>query len=290
LIITLSTIPPRFSYLRPTLNALLRQEIQAEEIIVYIPERYRRFPDWDGLRPDVPKGVSIRRTPIDLGPATKVLPAVREFSGRDVDILFCDDDVIYDRKWTRRFAELREKMPRTCIAEAGKEIQSITFRAPDRSPRMHRGRRSLRYQLSSLIKHRRRLVSKYLESGYCDILLGVGGAMVRPDFFTEAAFDIPDILWTVDDFWLSGQLEINNIAIWLNADAPRRRERRSRRIAALKNMVHAGHDRNDANRAGVDYFRKTYGIWQPTPTPGSSPQPRHDMGRWTPAVDGTEPA
>jgi len=253
LIITLSTIPPRFRYLRPTLNALLRQEIQAEEIIVYIPERYRRFPDWDGRLPDVPRGVSIRRVPIDLGPATKILPALREFSGQDVDILFCDDDVTYDRKWTRRFAELRKKMPRTCIVEAGKDISSINLRPPYPLPRVVRTRRNLFRRL--------RRKSGFMESGYCDILHGVGGAMVRPDFFTDAVFDIPETLWMIDDIWLSGNLEANSTPIWLNADAPLRHERRSKRIAALYNMVHEGRGRLAANQAGIEYLRKTRGIW-----------------------------
>jgi glycosyltransferase involved in cell wall biosynthesis len=260
-IITLSTIPPRFNYLRPTLNSLLHQKHSAEQIILYIPERYRRFPEWDGKLPDVPRGITIRRTPLDFGPATKVLPAIREFSGRDVDILFCDDDVIYDPKWSWRFAKLREKMPDVCLAEAGKEIADAIFRAPDRLPRVHRGPRALRHRLLSLLKHRRRLTSHYLESGYCDIFLGVSGVMVRPSFFTGAAFDIPEILWTVDDVWLSGNLEAKGIPIWLNADAPRRRERRNRRISSLKDLVHQGHGRRAANQACVEYFRKTMGIW-----------------------------
>jgi hypothetical protein len=291
LIITLSTIPPRFRYLRPTLNSLLRQEIPADAIIVYIPERYRRFPNWDGRLPDVPRGVSIHRAAIDLGPATKVLPAVSEFAGRDVDILFCDDDVIYDRKWTRRFAELRERMPGVCIAEDGKNLRDIELesRSPDRLPRFGRGRRDWRALLSSMVRHRRLRPSRYMDSGYGDVLMGCGGAMVRPEFFTEAVFDIPEILWTVDDFWLSGHLEANGVPIWINGDAPFRRMRLLRHLSALKHMVHAGYGRRAANRACIAYFRTNCGIWAPTgsprgaavteladaakPTPGGSMEP-----------------
>jgi hypothetical protein len=254
LIITLSSIPPRFGHLRPTLDSLLRQRLPAERIILYVPEFYRRFPEWDGCLPQVPEGVEIHRTDKDLGPATKVLPAVREFAGEDIDILFCDDDVEYDRDWTRRFAELRKAMPRACIAEAGKDIFDIKSRPPDRLPRMVRERRTF--------LHRLWRKSGFIESGYCDILHGVGGAIVRPDFFPDTAFEIPEILWTVDDVWLSGQLEAKGIPIWLNADAPRRRERRNRDIAALRKMVHEGRGRTAANRDGVEYLRKTWGIWE----------------------------
>ena len=45
------------------------------------------------------------------------------------------------------------------------------------------------------------------KAGFADILQGLGGVVVRPDFFDDEAFDIPDILWAVDDVWLSGMLE-----------------------------------------------------------------------------------
>ena len=266
LIVSLSTIPPRFGKLGPTLNSLLRQKLRPERLILYIPERYRRFPEWDGALPQVPAGVSIHRVDVDYGPATKVLPALREFTGQNVDILFCDDDVVYDSRWTQRFALLRDKMPFVCLAEAGKDILDIEAgsRPADRLPRAARSRRDMRFRLRSMVRHRQLRASEYVKSGFCDVFLGVGGVMLRPEFLTEAAFAPPDVLWTVDDYWLSGNLAVNGIPIWLNADAPRRRERGSRRIAALKAMVHDEHDRTAANAACVDYYRRNYGIWLPT--------------------------
>ena len=265
MIVTLSTIPPRFGKLGSTLHAILRQRLPPERIILYIPDRYRRFPEWEGSLPEVPMGVSVHRAALDYGPATKILPAVREFAGQNVDILFCDDDVVYDSRWTERFAALRHKMPGVCLAEAGKDILDVLpgSRPADRLPRASRKRRDLRFRLGSMLRHSQLRASEYARSGFCDVFLGVGGVMLRPDFFTDAAFAIPDVLWTVDDYWLSGNLELNGIPIWLNADAPRRREQGSRRIAALKSMVHDEHDRQAANAACVDYYRQTYGIWLP---------------------------
>ena len=264
MIITLSTIPPRFGDIGKTLQSLLRQNIPAEKIILYIPKHYRRFPEWAGTLPSVPDGVSIHRTETDLGPATKVLPAVSEFAGRDIDILFCDDDVAYDRHWTQRFADLRKTMPKTCLTEGGKDIPDIDLssRPHNLLPRAEGKSRSWRFRLASIIKYRQRRVSLYSKSGYCDVFLGVSGVMVRPEFFSQTAFDIPNILWTVDDYWLSGHLATNGIPIWLNADAPRRADRASRRLHSLMAMVHEGHDRHAANQACVDYYRQTYGIWQ----------------------------
>jgi hypothetical protein len=54
---------------------------------------------------------------------------------------------------------------------------------------------------------------KWLKSGYIDILEGWDGVVVRPEFFDDFAWQIPDILWTVDDVWLSGCLERQGIPI-----------------------------------------------------------------------------
>ncbi len=87
-VITLSSIPPRFSGLHLTLESLLSQTVRPERVILYLSRHYRRFPDWDGALPEVPEGVEIRLVEEDYGPATKLLPALKEFAGQDVDILF----------------------------------------------------------------------------------------------------------------------------------------------------------------------------------------------------------
>lgn len=90
-----------------------------------------------------------------------------------------------------------------------------------------------------------------------------GAGQVRPEFFTDSAFDIPDILWTVDDIWLSGQLALNQVPVWLNAEDARRTKGNSNEVkeASLRKLVHEGHGRTEANQACVDYFRNTYRIW-----------------------------
>ena len=74
---------------------------------------------------------------------------------------------------------------------------------------------------------------------------------------------LPEILWMVDDIWLSGQLALNEVPIWLNAEDPRRTKGSSNEVkeASLRKLVHEGHGRTEANQACVDYFRNTYRIW-----------------------------
>lgn len=265
-VITLSSIPPRFPLLGPALDSLLRQDLPAQAIHLYIPERYRRFPDWDGTLPQVPQSVTIRRCPQDLGPATKILPAAREFAGRDVDLLFCDDDKIYDPRWHGRFKRNRLAHPDKCLVEAGQDLPDIAddARPASRLPRAKRwSRKPLSYRIKRVLSLFTIKSSMYARSGHVDILGGHAGVMVRPDWFDAEAWDIPEILWTVDDPWLSGHLERKGIPIWLIAEIRGMSTSDASEVDALHNLVHEDHDRVRADLAAIDHMRRTYGIWTP---------------------------
>ena len=94
-VITLSTIPPRFSQIGPTLRSLVRQRARPEAVELYIPQSYRRFPQWGGALPEVPDGVTIIRVEEDLGPATKILPAAKAYRGQGVELIYGDDDRVF---------------------------------------------------------------------------------------------------------------------------------------------------------------------------------------------------
>ncbi|MBD9528136.1 glycosyltransferase family A protein [Paracoccus sp. PAR01] len=269
-IITLSTIPPRFGLLGPTLDSLLRQKLPAQQILLQIPKSYRRFTDWDGRLPDVPTGVTISRCEADLGPATKILPACREFAGQDVDLLFCDDDKIYDRDWHARLKKARAEHPDACIVEAGDSLPDIadSARPADRLPRAARwSKKPLSYRIKRVLSLFTIKSPIYASSGFVDVLGGHGGVMVKPDWFGPEAWDIPPVLWTVDDPWLSGHLERQGIPIWLLAKVSRMRVSRAGGVDALHDLVEMDHGRVEADIAAIDYMRRHYGIWQPGGTP-----------------------
>lgn len=124
-------------------------------------------------------------------------------------------------------------------------------------------RRGLRYRTRRILSLGKWKSLKWTESGYVDILEGWGGVMVKPNFFGDSAWRIPDILWTVDDVWLSGCLEGQGIPIWLNAKSKPIIKETSNEVehAALRNLVYKGYDRKAANRQCIDYFRQNFGIW-----------------------------
>ena len=269
LVITLTSIPPRFDKIGPTLRDLLNQSADVSEIRLYISKKYRRFPDVVVEPPQVPHGVKVCMTDEDFGPATKILPAVRDFHGKDVDLLFCDDDQPYDTGWAQRFLDARKQQPACCIVERGYDLEyrpknhsyQIT-RDPAWYPRAKRRFKGLRYRLARLMKLFASKPSPYTESGYIDILEGYGGVMVKPEFFPPEVFDIPDILWTVDDPWLSGHLTRNKVPIWLNSNGQNwRRPYGAHFSDRLGAFVYKDHGRLDADSATINYFREQYGIW-----------------------------
>ncbi len=268
LIISLTTIPPRFKYVRECLDSLLVQTAEVSAINLYVPRRYKRFVYSKSDLPRLAKGVSLRLIDEDLGPATKVLPACREYQGEDVSILYCDDDKMYDPEWAQRFLDVSKEHPDCVICERGGHLSHphyannydwISTRYPQAAPI----RRGVRYRARRILSFGQWKSSKWIKSGYVDILEGWGGVMVKPQFFKDFAWRIPDILWTVDDIWLSGCLETQGIPIWLNAKSRPVKMETSNEVehAALRNLVYRGHDRKAANKECIAYFRQSHGIW-----------------------------
>ncbi|WP_172296742.1 glycosyltransferase family A protein [Pseudoruegeria sp. HB172150] len=275
LVVSLSSVPPRFPLLSHSLKSLAAQGGPVSRIVLYIPKCYRRFPDWDGRLPDVPEGVEIRRTEADYGPATKILCAARDFAGQDVDILFCDDDHVYAPGWAQSFVDLKARHRGCVIAQGGWQVFEYTDSSNERDlePRAVRTWRitDVGFQLRYLwqdIRHWRRRHSltapprrTFKRSGYVDVFEGYAGVLVRPEFFDQGFYEIPPALWTVDDVWLSGMLTLKGIPIWVEGNIMDPRQSAAQCHAPLAREVVDGVDRRAANRRGVLYFRDQHGIW-----------------------------
>lgn len=275
-IITLSTIPNRFGMLGTTLNSLLAQTAKIDRIILYIPHNYQRFPDYDGHLPDVPDGIEIVRIDQDLGPATKVLPAIRAFQGQDVNILFCDDDRIYQPEWAETLLRAGREHPgcAACISVLMLDDMELGITPKTKLPRavFNQKSRDLKYRLARIWRQldvfnlytpphkpaRQVLVS----SGYADIFEGVSGVLVRPEFFDDLVYDIPAQLWAVDDVWLSGHVTRLGVPIWGTAEIKASIETRAHRTTPLHAATIDGLKRDEANIASVRYFQETYDIWK----------------------------
>ena len=274
LVVSLSSIPTRFDKLDPVLDALLAQKAKIDEIRLYIPRRYRRFPDFDGPPPRVPKGVRVIRPDDDLGPSSKVLFAAEELRGTDCDIIYCDDDRLYDPDWFSGMLRQRGRHRDRAVATATIQLEKMGYRLVQRRrprpiiktmtiPRAYGlVRRKLKQAFTGKTDPKPPRGRYSLIGGYGDIAEGFGAVLVRPDFFDAPAFDIPPVLWSVDDFWLSGHLERRGIPIWLARGYSEARHAEHTDLDALYQNVFDGAGRNEANAACIAYFQKTYGIWQ----------------------------
>ena len=273
LIVSLSSIPSRFSGLEPVLSSIAGQTTAIDEIRLYIPQRFRRFPDYDGSLPDVPRNVRIIRPDDDLGPASKVLFAADDLKGEDCDIIYCDDDMIYEHdRFARMIAERAGRLDHCVTTDNGPILLDGKRLMPARQPHARRPPKDLSYRLSrarqvmgNLIGGRRSekpFRYRVVESGYTYIAKGFGGVLVRPEFFDALCYDIPPVLWTVDDYWLSGHMERKGIAMWAGARFKMPEQSQNHDVTALYSSVVDGSRRAEADAACARYMQDTYGIWR----------------------------
>lgn len=264
LVFSLTTIPPRFDKIHKTLDSLLQQNMRADEIVVNIPRSYRRFQNMHDVIPSFNSMVTVNFVEEDFGPATKILPVISRYRNKkDVRIIFCDDDRAYDSNWSRRFVDCARSRPDECIVEAGWELSQISefSYTPVEKPRAVPIRAPRSYIEKKIRKlFRRKAIFK--SSGYVDILGGCCGALVKPEFFDDDSFAIPEILWTVDDVWLSGCLRRNKVRIWANAKGRDAVRTEADPVDALFDYTLSGVGRNKANSLAIAFFRENYGFWK----------------------------
>lgn len=98
-IVSLTTIPTRFKYIGPILESLCQQD--CDEVWLNIPQKYNRFPDWDGVMPSgfTNSKIKLNLVDKDYGPATKFIGPALKVNPNDV-IVYLDDDTDYDPRLT----------------------------------------------------------------------------------------------------------------------------------------------------------------------------------------------
>jgi hypothetical protein len=274
-ILSLSTIPPRFGMLGKSLNSLINQKRRADEIHIYIPKTYRRFPEHSFCVPDVPEGVYIKIIDHDYGPATKALPCAKAYRGTNTRIIYGDDDRFADTSWLDNMLKCTDERPEDVIVSSGMTLENygLTINNQLFFPRAKRAK--VKYDFDYLL---RRLGQSFLEiitnksrtkparcnyssSGYVDIALGVGGVSVSPDFFDDICFEIPEILWPEDDVWLSGNYLRQGIGIWAGNKIRFPVDSGASNTSALAHSIINGKGRNKTAFDGILHMQESYDIW-----------------------------
>ncbi len=270
MILSFTSIPPRFQYLGRVLKRIEAQTARPERVELYLPLRYRRFPGERPALPALPDWVDVIEVKHDLGPATKALPAVKRWREHDASILYFDDDQKYDSTWLARFKAARVERPVDAICERGFNIIELPPLTRVDAPRPravkdpNEGKDWLyRVKRAASLGRVKPRHHAYLSSGYIDIAEGNGGVCVKASGIDRRAFDIPDILWTVDDVWISGMLELAGTKIWMNHQGYVQNSFQAVSDSApLCTSAEQGADRDKANRLCVQYFRDTFDVWR----------------------------
>lgn len=203
--------------------------------------------------PSLPIGVEIRQTR-DLGPATKLLPALANAASEDSLIICCDDDKIYRPEWAAGLAAAAADSPDRAVAWAGCRVGEIVKRHLERIGLLAMAARLSGGLLQPLKWQRPR-------QGAIDIAFGYGGIAVRPRFFKPSVFDVPAECRLVDDIWISGQLAVAGTPLYKLRGVPPLRNRRSAELHALKHHSEDGCDRAAADYHALRYLQQHYGAW-----------------------------
>ena len=262
-IVTLTSTPARFATLGPVLAALAQQRLTPDRIELWLPPSYRRYPGWTGDVPHLPAGMHLMRCPVDYGPATKILPALAHYAGQDVDLILCDDDHLYHPDWLAGIADAAARHPAQAIAGAGFDWPGACENRPQPRCLMTTTaqRKAARNAPLPLRFGRAPIVG---QSGYCDVFHGFSGALLRPDMFLGPLTAAPDVLWAVDDPWISGHLERSGTRIWVDDSIPPPLMiAAADAIEPLHGAVLYGHDRAAANHAALLHFQTHHDIWVP---------------------------
>lgn len=258
----MTTIPPRLHEIGSTIESLLAQTANIASVQLWIPRKYRRTEFQQFTMPKMPKGVEVMYCDFDYGPATKVLPAAKKYKGEDLNIIYCDDDEYYDADWADLLFRTSLERPNSCVATCGLNVDSVKYEA-------HVNGSAFKFLSVMTVDFYRKYYKKKYRwvrpgVGFVDIAQGFGGVLVRPAFFDESAYEIPDILWTVDDIWLSGQMCKNGIEIYRASEKKKCHKTNSASVAALSDLTYRGFDRNSADLKCVNYFRENFAIWNGT--------------------------
>jgi len=266
----MTSIPPRADFLEKKIESIRRQTLQPEGFEIYLPKKYRRFPDQSFRAKNLPSWVDVITVNEDLGPATKILPACQRWAGKDVDLLLCDDDRIHDNEWIKRLSIQRENRPHDIICERGWNIPerysfTIESQKQPRATVSANGGRSLAYRLRRLISlglsHPPRRI--FENAGYVDVFEGFLGALVPVSAFDERVFDIPEVAWMVDDVWLSAMAAAKGTGIWAHSEPRPVFSNTSRdKFHALTTYTEEGVGRRDAEIICIKLAREKFGVWK----------------------------
>ena len=269
IVITMTSIPPRYEFLKARVRSLLRQTSRPSKIEIYIPRKYRRFQELHVPLPRFGGDVEVIAVEEDFGPATKLIPALLRWKDSSVNLVICDDDRNHDINWIRRLVHAKAEMPDSIVCERGWLLheRNLTAQPVCRVPMAKHGAdggRNWTYRMKRLFSagrwHPNRSI--YDSAGFVDVFEGFLGVILDPNDLDIGVSILPDWAYFHDDLWFSGLARSQGRGIWAHAiPRPVFSDSKVDRLYALKNDLSKG-GRSNLEIEGVSWFQKNYGIWQ----------------------------
>lgn len=179
LIVSLTSHPPRFPTLAPTLRAILRQSVRPDRVILWLAEE-----DWDHLPPEVRSlsGIEIHTCP-NWKSFKKIIPTL--LNHPHAYVATADDDLYYPHDWLERLVGAMRHGARVAALRAHR----VTLAAPGQPARYEDWQHNLDAP----------------EAGPLVFPTGVSGVIYAPDVF-HPDITRPDLFMQLapgaDDIWL----------------------------------------------------------------------------------------
>ena len=204
----MSVLPSRFKGILPTLNSLTDQTSLPQKIIINLPRKYKR----DNTHYEIPEYVTshplvtINWIDEDMGPATKLLPTIINYSDKpDQLVIVVDDDQIYPKDLVANYITNEETFSDMAMTLSGWKVPK-SFNHSDKDQ-----------QYGGIVRFYRK-DNSVKEPQRVDCLQGAASFAVKPRFFSEHVFDFqsaPEEAFFVDDIWISGNLARTNTPVYV---------------------------------------------------------------------------
>jgi hypothetical protein len=191
-IVSLTTIAERLARVPFGIEGLLRQTVKPDRLILWLDEKLaRRVPAL--LRRQTRRGLEIRLVE-DMGPHTKIIPALKAFPG--CTVVTADDDVFYPKCWLGELLAAHEREPR-----------SITC---------HRAHFMVTDEAGKVLPYRQwdSLSPGRIGPSLRLFPTGVSGVLYPPDALHPEVFNreiFQNICPKADDVWLKAMSLLNNV-------------------------------------------------------------------------------
>ncbi|CAN0259848.1 unnamed protein product, partial [Discosporangium mesarthrocarpum] len=120
-VVSLTTLPSRIQHIKPVLDSLKAQAVRPSAIYLIVPEFSLR----ESRGYDIPLFIledpelTIIRSEVDYGPATKLIPLLQVETRPETVIITVDDDTWYPSSLLRDLAVAANRLPNMAVGLTG---------------------------------------------------------------------------------------------------------------------------------------------------------------------------